>query len=163
MGVITAIVFGFMIIGFFVDMYWKLKNRMQRYDGMSKYKEIPSPPAYPLLKHLPHLWRDTNLTQQLLKWSKMFANEGIFRYDPLLGKTLRAIDWLSEKNEYDQRLNSIQALKYIPFHRKYFIGFGAHKSNGRWNLNIFLSKIMTMCFYNQLFSLQCHRVHLFIF
>ncbi len=76
------------MIAFFVASLRKLRDWIQGKDKRSKYKEIPSPAAYPLLQHLPYLWRDTDLTDRLLQWAKMFHKEGIFRYDSLLGNNL---------------------------------------------------------------------------
>ncbi len=86
MGVITTIAFGILAIAFFVEMFWKVKDWLQGRDATSKGKEIPSPPAYPVLKHLPYLWNDSDLPKRLLQWAKMFENEGILQFDPLLGE-----------------------------------------------------------------------------
>ena len=48
--------------------------------------EIPTPPAYPLLRHFPYFVSNFNDDKKLVKWSKTFKKEGIFVFDVLLGK-----------------------------------------------------------------------------
>lgn len=48
--------------------------------------QIPSPPAYPLLRHFPYFVSNFNDDKKLVEWSKTYKKEGIFSFDVLLGK-----------------------------------------------------------------------------
>ena len=48
--------------------------------------DIPSPPAYPILKHLPYFLDKSNEDKHISKWSETFRKDGIFKFNPLLGR-----------------------------------------------------------------------------
>ena len=54
----------------------------------SSRSNIPSPPAYPILRHLPYFWNSDNEEKMLRLWGEDFKAEGIFEFDILLGKVL---------------------------------------------------------------------------
>ena len=73
------------------------------YDWMFSRSNIPSPPAYPILRHLPYFWTSFNDEKMLRLWAEDFKAQGIFEYDILLGKAFKifrfAYNWLSTYNK----------------------------------------------------------------
>ena len=49
---------------------------------------IPSPPSYPIFRHLPYFWGGFNDEKMLMQWAEDFKEEGIFEFDILLGNIL---------------------------------------------------------------------------
>ena len=63
-----------------------LASLRKTYDWMfSTRSKLPSPPAYPILRHLPYFWNAVNDVKMLRLWGECFKAEGIFEFDVLLG------------------------------------------------------------------------------
>ena len=50
--------------------------------------EIPSPPAYPILRHMPYFLDNIDDDKKLLAWAESFKENGMFAIDTLLGMKL---------------------------------------------------------------------------
>ena len=46
---------------------------------------LPTPPAYPILRHLPYFWGGFNDDITLMRWANDFKKEGLFKFDVMLG------------------------------------------------------------------------------
>ena len=57
----------------------------------SPLHDIPEPPLYGILKHLPYFLKSPNNIELLVKWGEQFKDYGFYKIDPLVGKTLFAL------------------------------------------------------------------------
>jgi len=78
------------------------------YDWMFSRSNIPSPPAYPILRHLPYFWTSFNDEKMLRLWAEDFKAQGIFEYDILLGEKRICIF----KEEYVRKVLVSNCMKY---------------------------------------------------
>ena len=60
----------------------------------SSRSNIPSPPAYPILRHLPYFWNSFNDEKMLRLWAEDFKAQGIFEFDVLLGKAFKIFPFI---------------------------------------------------------------------
>lgn len=82
---ITEVVVTALIISLIMATLRKLYDWLCSFFAKSN---IPMPPAYPLLRHLPYFWEGMNEDRVLMQWAEQFKKEGIFKFDPLLGRYL---------------------------------------------------------------------------
>jgi len=78
------------------------------YDWMFSRSNIPSPPGYPILRHLPYFWNSFNDEKMLRLWAEDFKAQGIFEYDILLGEKRICIF----KEEYVRKVLVSNCMKY---------------------------------------------------
>ena len=60
------------------------------YKWMNEYfsplYDIPEPPRYGILRHLPYFLKSHNTVEMLVKWGEQFKDYGFYKIDPVVGK-----------------------------------------------------------------------------
>ena len=62
-------------------------------DYFSPLYDIPEPPRYGILGHLPYFIKSPNTIELLAEWGKQFKDYGFYKIDPVVGKI--SFFWLS--------------------------------------------------------------------
>ena len=55
-------------------------------DYFSPLYDIPEPPRYSILGHLPYFVKSPNTIELLVEWGKQFKDYGFYKIDPVVGK-----------------------------------------------------------------------------
>ncbi|XP_065071289.1 uncharacterized protein LOC135695975 [Rhopilema esculentum] len=85
MATFSVIVAGALVVSLFVAIFKKLYHS---FFGCLQSKDIPSPAAYPILRHMPYFLDSVDDDKKLCAWAEAFKKEGIFKFDPLLGSEI---------------------------------------------------------------------------
>ena len=48
--------------------------------------DIPEPPRYIILRHLPYFLKSQNTVEMLVKWGEQFKDYVFYKIDPVVGK-----------------------------------------------------------------------------
>ncbi|XP_065071288.1 cytochrome P450 4F4-like [Rhopilema esculentum] len=82
MGIVSVIVVCVLIISLIMATLKKLYNF---FFGSRLSSNIPSPPAYPFLRHVPYFLHATDYDKKMQKWEETYKKDGLFMFDVLLG------------------------------------------------------------------------------
>ena len=67
-------------VGYFIYKWMK--------EYFSPLYEIPEPPRYGFLRHLPYFLKSQNTVEMLVEWGEQFKDYGFYKIDPVIGKIL---------------------------------------------------------------------------
>ena len=84
MGIVSVIVVCALMISLIMATLKKLYNF---FFGSRLSANIPRPPAYPFLRHLPYFLHAVDYDKKMQKWEETYKKDGLFMFDILLGKT----------------------------------------------------------------------------
>ncbi|XP_065071287.1 cytochrome P450 4A5-like [Rhopilema esculentum] len=84
MGFFWMLLVGVLSILLIVEILKWLRNFFTA-SQRSRGPDIPSPPAYPILRHMPYFLDNIDDDKKLLAWAESFKEEGMFVIDTLLG------------------------------------------------------------------------------